>query len=80
MPSHSSQKAIPLPKGWTKRVKSALIQSVALAATALTLAHGRASTSRSTRKRLAAELDRANTEIALLKEELHIKDDSWPPP
>ncbi len=77
MPSDRSQKTIPLPRGWTKRVKSALIQSVSLAATALTLAHGRASKSRSTRKRLTAELDRATTEIALLKEELHIKDDRW---
>ena len=77
MPSHGSEKVIPLPRGWTKRVKSALIQSVSLAATALTLVHGRASSSRNPRKRMAAELDRANTEIALLKEELDIKDDRW---
>ncbi len=75
MASHCSDKTIPLPRGWTKRVKSALIQSVSLAATALTLAHGRASSSRSPRKRMTAALDRANTEIALLKEELDIKDD-----
>ncbi len=77
MGSQSSQKAIPLPKGWTKRVKSALIQSVALAVSALTLAHGRASTSRGRRKRLTAEFDRATTETALLNEELLIKDDRW---
>ncbi len=70
MPSHGSEKVIPLPRGWTKRVKSALVQSIALAATALTLAHGRTSSSHSPRKRMAAELDRATTEIALLREEL----------
>ena len=31
MASHCSEKTIPLPRGWTKRVKSALIQSVSLA-------------------------------------------------
>ncbi len=77
MASHGSEKTIPLPSGWTKRIKSALIQSVSLAATALTLAHGRAPSNRSPRKRMAAELDRANTEIALLKEELDIKDARW---
>ncbi len=77
MPSHGSEKVIPLARGWTKRVKFALIQSVSLAATALTLAHGRASTSRSTSRRLTADLDRATTEIALLREELDIKDDRW---
>jgi len=77
MPSHGSEKVIPLPRGWSKRVKSALIQSIALATTALTLAHGRASTSRNTSRRLTADLDRATTEIALLREELDIKDDRW---
>ena len=77
MPSHGSEKVIPLPRGWTKRVKSALIQSVSLAATALTLVHGRASSSRNPRKRMAAEHDRATTEIALLKDELDIKDGRW---
>ncbi len=80
MGSHCSERSAPLPKGWTQHVKSALIHSVSLAATALSLAYGRARKSRSIGQGRAAELDRANTEIALLKEELHIKDDSWPPP
>ncbi len=70
MASHCSEKTIPLPKGWTKRVKSAVIQSVSLAATALSLAYGRNSSSKSARNQLATELDRATAEIALLKEEL----------
>ncbi len=77
MASHCSEKTIALPRELTKRVKSALIQSIALATTALTLAHGRASTSRSTSRRLTADLDRATTEIYLIREELDIKDDSW---
>jgi len=54
MAAHCSEKTIALPRGWTKRVKSALIQSVSLAATALNLAHGRASSSSRPRKRMAA--------------------------
>ena len=77
MASHCSEKTIALPRGWTKRVKSALIQSVSLAGTALKVAHGRATSSRSPRERMATELDRGNAEIALLKEELDIKDDRW---
>ncbi len=77
MASHCSEKVIPLPRGWTKRVKSALIQSVSLAATALSLAYGRTSSSKSARDQHATELDRATAEIALLKEELDIKDARW---
>ncbi len=68
---------VPLPRGWTGHVKSAVLHAVSLAATALTLARGRASSSRSTRQSLAAELDRMETEVALLKEELAIKDGRW---
>ncbi len=56
MAAHCSEKTIALPRGWTKRVKSALIQSVSLAATALTVVHGRTSSSRSLRE---AGFDRA---------------------
>ena len=76
MGSDPSEVTIPLPKGWTTHVKSALIQSLALAATALQLGHGEV-TRRDKRDRHTAELDRAQNEIALLKEELDIKDDRW---
>ena len=66
-----------LPRGWTKRVKSGLLHAVSLAATALTLARGRAAKSWDTRHRLQARLDQATTEIALLREELEIKDARW---
>ena len=48
-----------------------------LAAMALTVARGRAARSRRRTHRLQGELDRALTEVALLKEELQIKDDRW---
>jgi len=68
---------IPLPRGWTRHVKSAVLHAVSLAATALILARGRAAGGRSTRQRLIAELDRMDTEVAMLKEELAIKDGRW---
>ena len=47
MGSHCSERSALLPKGWTKRVKSALVHAVSLAAIALNLAYGRACKSRS---------------------------------
>jgi putative transposase len=67
-----SQRSVPLPRGWSKHVKSSLLHAISLAAMALTVAGGRHA-----RARLQTELDRANTEIALLKEELAIKDARW---
>ncbi len=52
MGSHCSERSAHLPKGWTKHVKSALIPSVSLAATALSLAHGRTSASKSARNQV----------------------------
>ncbi len=66
-----------MPAGWTLFVKSAVLHAVSLAATALTLASSRASASRVQRRQLQAELDRATTEIAVLREELDIKDARW---
>lgn len=68
---------VALPKSWTRRVCSALLQAISLAATAWTLARSRAATNRHIRERFQAELDRAHPEIALLKEELRIKDSRW---
>ena len=77
MRNRRSWEDIPLPAGWTLLVKSAVLHAVSLASTALTLASSRASASRVQRHRLQAELDRATTEIALLGEELDIKDARW---
>ena len=68
---------IRLPQSWPKTVKSSVVHAVSLAATALTTAWSRAARSRKPEIKLAAELERAETEIALLKEELSIKDARW---
>ena len=69
MPSHRSA---PLPRSWSKHVKSGLLHAISLAAVALTIAR-----SRNAQSRLHSELDRADNENALLKEELAIKDARW---
>jgi transposase InsO family protein len=60
----------PLPRGWTKHVKSALLHAISLASMALTVARSRRAGDR-------VQLERAINEIALLKEELGIKDARW---
>ena len=67
---------IPLPRGWTKTVRSSVVHAVALASVALTRAWG--SAARKERPvQVVAERDRAKNEIALLREELNIKDERW---
>ncbi len=67
---------IPLPRGWTKTVRSSVVHAVALASVALTRAWG--SAARKERQvHLVAARDRAKSEIALLREELNIKDERW---
>ncbi len=66
---------IPLPRGWSKTIRSSVLHAISVAFTALTRAWGSAATSRLRTTRLQAELDRAQTEIALLNEELAIKND-----
>ena len=67
-----SERAVALPGGWAHHVKSGLLHAISLAAMALTVAR-----SRHTQSQLQAELNRANGEIALLTEELAIKDARW---
>jgi len=68
---------IPLPRVWTKTVRSSVLHAVSLAFMALTRAWGAGVRSPRRTTRLLAELDRANTEIALLNEGLAIKDMRW---
>jgi hypothetical protein len=77
MTTRHPQQAVPLPKGWTKHVKAALLHDIFLVTMALTVARSRAATSRSRSRRLRAELDLAHTEIAIFKKELDIKDSLW---
>ncbi len=63
-----------LPKGWKKCVRSGIVHVVSLAHFAITHSRSWAADSRLTRVRLRSELERAEAEIAQLKEEIRIKD------
>jgi hypothetical protein len=67
------RRQIRLPDQWPDHIKSGVIHAVALASVAISYARGRAAG----RRRLLAELDQLKTEIALLREELAIKDERW---
>ena len=64
----------PLPRNWPTSVKSAVLHVISLAQYSLAFTHGWAADSRNARIGLKAKLDRANQEIALLREEMRIKD------
>jgi len=74
MPAKSSPPEIPLPRSWPSRVKSAVLHVISLAQFTLAYTRGWAANSINSRIRLKAELERANQEIALLGEEIRIKD------
>ena len=76
MPTRTPALTIPLPRGWTKLVRSATLHAISVANTALTHAWSRAATHSSPR-RAQAEIDRLRTEVAHLNEELAIKDSRW---
>jgi transposase InsO family protein len=63
-----------LPRNWPRHVRSAVLHVVSLARYVLTEVRGWAANSLNTRLRPAAQLERARQEIALLREELRIKD------
>ena len=65
---------IPLLSGWPDSIRSAVIYVISLAHYAITCARGWAANSANARVRLAAENDRLDQEIQLLREELRIKD------
>jgi hypothetical protein len=67
-------KSIPLPKHWRKNIKTAVIHAISLAQYAMAHTRGWAANCASVRIRLKAELDRANQKIALLCDEIRIKD------
>jgi len=65
---------IPLPKKWPKHVKSAVLHTISLASTVFTAAHGWAARGADRLVRLQAELEEARSEVALLREEMSVKD------
>ena len=63
-----------MPSGWAKNVKPAVLHVVSLAHYAILSAHGWAANALNPRARQAAEMDRLTNDVALLREELRIKD------
>jgi putative transposase len=64
---------IRLPRQWSRHVKTGILHAISLASVAISYARGRTTG----RRQLRAQLDQATTEIAMLREELSIKDDRW---
>ena len=69
----AGHRPIRLPKQWSKHVRAGVLHAVSLASVTLAYARGRATGLR----RLCAQLEQAIGEIALLREELSIKDGRW---
>jgi transposase InsO family protein len=65
---------IPLPKAWPKHARSAIVHVIAMARTAIVYARAKAASMPVPGALLRAKLDNARAEIALLREELRIKD------
>ena len=74
MPAIDERSYVRLPKDWPRRVRSGAIHAISLARFSLTAARGHAANSWDARIRLREENDRLRREIALLQEELRIKD------
>src|SRR5436309_9232365 len=74
MPSIALSHFLPLPRGWPRRVRSAVVHVISLARTSLALTQGWASESMNGQLRRRAEGDRLQHEIQLLLEEIRIKD------
>ena len=69
----ATPRPIRLPRQWPKHVKAGILHAISLASVVVSYARGQATG----RRRLLARLEQAETEIALLREELAIKDGRW---
>jgi len=63
-----------LPKNWPRLARSAIVHAIALARLVVTHVRGWCADSPLKRVRLAAECERLRSEVAMLREELRIKD------
>ena len=70
----ASLRAPPLPRHWHPHAKSAVLFAIGLAHHAIACVRGACADSPIARVRLAAECDRLHAELAMLREELRIKD------
>jgi transposase InsO family protein len=74
MARHQNPGRIPLPRGWPQHVRSAMLHVIALAQYAVAYTRGWAVNARIARVRLTAQNDQLRQEVALLREEIRIKD------
>src|SRR5580700_8373723 len=74
MPKKEPQKRIPLPRGWPKMVKSAVLHVISLGQFTMAYTRGWAADSPNTRVRQKSEIDRLKSELSLVREEMRIKD------
>jgi len=74
MTANQETPKIPLPRGWKHHLRSAVLHVISLAQYATVYTRSWAADSTNSRVRLKAQLDRASQEIALLREEMRIKD------
>jgi len=68
------RRKMPLPRSWNRRVKAAVLQILALSHYGFTALLARGANHPNWRTRPQAEIDRLQQELALLQEELRIKD------
>ena len=74
MPGEPSRPTIPLPKQWPSQVRSGVLHAISLAHFTLTFTRSWAANSFNARIRLKQDNDRLRQELALLREEMRIKD------
>ena len=68
---------LPVPRQWTKHIRSAFIHTISLASATFTSTCALASKRKASLTRMKSELAQAYQEIALLREEIQIKDDRF---
>ena len=69
------RKKLALPRGWNRHVKSSILQVLSLAHYCFSTVRGGVAQSTVRRVRMQTEIDHLRQEIALLREELRIKDE-----
>jgi transcriptional regulator with XRE-family HTH domain len=74
MPGQSRLDDVRLPKAWPRRVRSAIVHAVSIANLAFTATQAQTENQFNARARLQATNDRLQRQVALLLEELRIKD------
>ncbi len=74
MPGVPFHHPLPLPRGWPRHVRSAVVQAISLAGASMAATRGWAVDSMNTSLRRRAEVDHLEQEVRLLREEMRIKD------